>query len=380
MSGIDISKFKTSVRPVKKEKSGQGILDFLNKDISLSGSRLKDVQRESFYMELSILLEAGVDIKSAFELIATEQRKPSLQKLFHSIKDFVIAGGTLSEALRQTGAFSNYEYFSVQIGEETGKIITVLNDLAAFYKNKTRQRRQIIGALTYPAIVLLTSFGAIFFMLNFIVPMFSDIFKRFGGKLPYITQSIIHVSNFLKANGYIILLVMIALVIFVVSQAKKQWFRRYGAVLAMRLPVVGTLVKKIYLTRFCYSMTLLIAARIPILRALQMVKQMIGFYPIEASLDQVSEQVMQGNSLHKSLSAFTVYPPRMISLIKVGEEVNQLELFFSQIAEQYSREIEHQSSVMSSLIEPFIILILGLIVGLILIAMYLPLFQLSTVF
>jgi type IV pilus assembly protein PilC len=201
MSGIDISKFKTSSRPVKKEKPGQGILDFLNKDISFSGSRLKDVQRESFYMELSILLEAGVDIKSAFELIATEQRKPSVQKLFHSIKDFVIAGGTLSEALRHTGAFSNYEYFSVQIGEETGKIITVLNDLAAFYKNKTRQRRQIIGALTYPAIVLLTSFGAIFFMLNFIVPMFSDIFKRFGGKLPYITQSIIHVSNFLKANG-----------------------------------------------------------------------------------------------------------------------------------------------------------------------------------
>ncbi|MCU0431737.1 MAG: type II secretion system F family protein [Cytophagaceae bacterium] len=127
-------------------------------------------------------------------------------------------------------------------------------------------------------------------------------------------------------------------------------------------------------------MALLISSKIPLLRAMGLIQQMIGFLPIETSIQQMEKDILQGESLWKSMSNFSIYPKRMISLIKVGEEVNQLDSFFSKIAQQYTAEVEHQTSLISSMIEPFMIIFLGLIVGFILIAMYLPLFQLSSSF
>jgi type IV pilus assembly protein PilC len=127
-------------------------------------------------------------------------------------------------------------------------------------------------------------------------------------------------------------------------------------------------------------MTLLIGSRIPLLKAIDLVNAMIGFYPIEASLKKVQERILQGESLYKSLEEHAIYPKRMVYLIKVGEEVNQLELFFSTISKQYTEEVEHKTAMISSLMEPFLIIFLGLVVGVILVSMYLPLFQLSNSF
>jgi type IV pilus assembly protein PilC len=163
-------------------------------------------------------------------------------------------------------------------------------------------------------------------------------------------------------------------------QRKQNWFREYSSKIVLKLPIVGMLIQKIYLARFANALALLISARIPILRAIQLVKQMINFYPIEVSLKKIEEDVLQGNPLNTAMQCFSVYPAKMISLIKVGEEVNKLDEFFAQISEQYTQEVEHQSSVISSLLEPIILLVLGAIVGVILISMYLPLFQMSSVF
>jgi type IV pilus assembly protein PilC len=217
-------------------------------------------------------------------------------------------------------------------------------------------------------------------MLNFIVPMFADVFKRFGGKLPFITSVIVDMSNWIGSYFYLVFLILAIVVGFLISQRKHLWYRKFFSLLIIRIPFVGDMIRKIYMARFCHSMALLIGAKIPIVRAIKLVKEMIGFYPIEVSLDQVEQDIMQGVSLHKSLAAFPVYHRRLVSLVKVGEEVNQLEMFFGKIAKQYSEDVEHQTSLISSMIEPFMIIFLGLIVGVILIAMYLPLFQLSTTF
>jgi type IV pilus assembly protein PilC len=217
-------------------------------------------------------------------------------------------------------------------------------------------------------------------MLNFIVPMFSDIFKRFGNNLPWITQKIVNLSNTLRGNVWWILLFLVVAIVFTYMQRKQNWFREYSSKIVLKLPIVGMLIQKIYLARFANALALLISARIPILRAIQLVKQMINFYPIEVSLKKIEEDVLQGNPLNTAMQCFSVYPAKMISLIKVGEEVNKLDEFFAQISEQYTQEVEHQSSVISSLLEPIILLVLGAIVGVILISMYLPLFQMSSVF
>mgnify|MGYP000184578243 CR=1 FL=1 len=376
---IDISQFKKQ-KPEAKAAESTDIFAFLNKDIELFGSGLSDKKKEAFYIEMSILLSAGVDIKTALEIIYEEQTKAKEKALFGTLKENIIAGSTLSDAIKNSGKFSDYEFFSLQIGEESGKLALVLQQLAAFYQSKIKQRRQLVSALSYPVLVLSTSFGAIFFMMNFIVPMFADIFKRFGGNLPGITQAIVSISE--VVNNYIlyVFLMIIGTVIFLFTQKQKVWYQKWSAILIIKIPLMGDLIKKIYLARFCYSMNLLISSKIPILRSLDLIKKMIGFYPIEIALTQIEEDILQGKALHKSMAEHEIFPKRLVSLVKVGEEVNQLDIFFDKIAKQYTDEIEHQTGLIGSLIEPIMIIFLGLVVGIILIAMYLPLFQLSNSF
>jgi len=400
-SGLDLSKLRAArlgpqgrrvepsnlLPPVSAARDGAAYdwpnnwKDLLSKDIRLFGaSLLSGKAREEFYLELATLLEAGVDIKSSLELIAGEQSKAAVATLFTKISASVVSGKTLSDSIRERGEFSSYEYFSVQIGEESGKLTRVLKELAGFYSKKVKQRRQIMSALSYPIVVLTTAVGAVFFMITFVVPMFSGIFRRFGGELPAVTKAVIAASAFLRSAGPLLLASVILIWFYLYSQRKALWFKKYSAQLLLKAPLFGTLIRKIYLARFSYSMTLLIGSRIPILRAIGLVREMIAFYPIESSLSLVEEDILQGVPLHLAMSRHTIYPKRMVSLIKVGEEVNQLEQFFDKIATQYNEEVEYQTSVISSVIEPVIIIFLGVIVGVILISMYLPLFKLGSSF
>jgi type IV pilus assembly protein PilC len=377
MSGIDFDKLVKKNAPKTTVKTGS-FMEILNRDIKLFGSTLSDKKKEEFYLELHILLTAGVDIKTTLELVANEQVKERDKELINTIKNNVINGSTLSASIRTTGQFTSYEYYSLQIGEESGKINLVLKELATFYQKKIKQRRQVVSALTYPAIVLFASFGAVLFMMNFIVPMFADIFKRFGGDLPVLTKIILNISNGIRHYFFLVFGLLSLTGILVYKQRQKPWFRNTSSAIILKMPLFGEMVRKIYLARFCHSMTLLIGAKMPLLRSISLVRQMIDFYPIEVSLESIETYILKGDSLHAALSNYPIYHKRMISLIKVGEEVNQLEGFFDKIAKQYSDDVEYQTTMISSLIEPFMIIFLGLIVGIILIAMYLPLFNLST--
>jgi type IV pilus assembly protein PilC len=381
MPSIDISKYGQKKDPKKGSVAANGnIFAFLNKDISFGNKELSDKKKEQLYLELSSLLQAGVNLKSSLELINADQVKAGDKLLFQNIQKSIIGGNSFSQALNQTHKFSRYEIFSLQIGEETGKLIEVLQDLAKFYQDKIRQRRKIISALTYPCIVLSTSLGAVFFMLKFIVPMFGDIFQRFGGRLPWITERIISISHLLGRSFFPFAIIILLITGLIIAFRKTPVFRQISTRVLLKIPVIGNLVQKIYLARFCNSMRLLISARLPLVRAINLIQQMIQFYPLEVSLKQVEENVTKGESLHRSLQQFVIYPPKMIQLVKVGEETNKLDYFFARIAEQYVEEVEYKTSALSSMMEPLIIIFLGLIVGVILVSMYLPLFQMSNSF
>lgn len=382
MPSIDLSRYETikkEAKPPKSDDAGR-ISALLNREISFGNKELDDKKKEYLYLELSSLLQAGINLKSSFELITADQQKQKDRTLYTTIQNAVLNGVAFSQALRDTDRFSLYEVYSLQIGEETGKLIEVLQDLAKFYKNKIKQRRKILSALTYPCVVMATSLGAVFFMLKFVVPMFGDVFKRFGGQLPWITERIIGISQALENNFFKFIIVLMILVAFIWSVRKTEQFRKTSSTLLLRIPLIGNLIQKIYLARFCNSMRLLINARLPLLRAIALIRQMIEYYPIEASLQKVEDDIMNGKSLHQSLQQFDVYPSKMIQLIKVGEETNQLDYFFEKISEQYVEEVEFKTSTLSSMMEPLIIIFLGLIVGVILVSMYLPLFQMSNSF
>lgn len=383
MSGINLNKIKQPVQKqvsTKEKTPGFNIDAFLNKDIRLFGNEINDKTRESFYLEMNMLLTAGIDLRNVLELILEEKLKKKEKLVFDKIKQDIIKGASLSEALKNSGKFSEYEQFSVQIGEETGKLPDILLELSAFYAKKIKQKRQIISVLTYPAIVSSFAIAALFFMLNFVVPMFADVFKRFGGELPGITRFILRISGMVQSGFWYIFLLFTAVVFFFWTQRSKSWFRNISSKFILAIPVIGKLVQKIYLSRFCNSMQLMIASRISMVRAITLVRHMISFYPIESTLQKVEEDIINGKSLHESLAAFKIYPHKMTALIKAGEEVNKLDFFFNRLYRQYTDETEHQSAILGNLLEPFIIIFLGVLVGIILIAMYLPLFKLGQSF
>jgi type IV pilus assembly protein PilC len=380
VSGINLKEFSIAKeRESKREKSSS--IDFkkiLETDIKLFPVKFTDKNRESFYLELSTLLKAGLDIKSALELIEEEQEKPKHKEIIHKVKEDLVNGASLWEAMQQSGHFTPYEYYSVQIGEETGKSGLVLDQLYQFYNVKLKQRRQFISALSYPIIILFTSIGAVSFMLLFIVPMFNDVFKRFGGDLPYITKLIIGFSGAIKSNIIWIIPLIGFLVYYIHRNRNKEWMLKFSAKAVGKIPVIGKIIYAIQLARFCSSMSLLLGSKVPIIRSLNLIQQMITFYPIQITLQKMGEDIMNGKSLHVSMSAFSVYNRRMVSLIKVGEEVNKLDVFFEKLSSQYSNDVEHQTSLLNTFLEPAMIIFLGFVVGFILLAMYMPMFQMST--
>jgi type IV pilus assembly protein PilC len=382
---IDIRKIKKQLSEHSGDKlvesgKGKSFLDFINTDIRLGRKILTDKIKESFYLELWSLLSAGVDIRTALDLIRQEQKKKRVLEVLENVQRLTIAGASFSSSLKESKEFSTYEYFSVRIGEETGKLLKILKDLSDYFGKRIKQRRQIIGAITYPVVVLVVAFAAVSFMVSFVVPMFSDTFKRFGSDLPGITKTVIAISLFVKKSLGFFFLWIIGMIILCIWCSKKEWFRKLSSKLLLATPVIGKIIHKIYLGRFANTMSLLIAAKIPLVNAIQLVRQMVTFYPIEDSLIDVEKKIIEGHALHAGLAKHKIYPAKMVSIIKVGEEVNQLDLFFSRLSEQYTADVEHQTGMLSKFLEPVIIIILGLIVGVILIAMYLPMFKLGQAF
>ncbi len=380
MAGINIKQHRqrSLKHSAKKKDTGFSIEAILSKEISFGSNSFSDSKKEKFYSELNILLSSGLDLRSALELIENEQENQKEKDFFNEIKTNIISGKSLFEATQLTNKFSAYEIYSLKIGEESGRLKDVLNELNKYFSGKIKQRRQLISALSYPVVVLFTAFGAIYFMMGFIVPMFSDVFLRFGGELPAITRIVLSISEFVSKYALYTVSFLLILFIFLYSQRNKNIFRKFFSAIVLKMPFFGKLIQDIYLARFCHIMGLLSSAKVPMLQSIVMVTKMIGFYPIEITMKKIEEDILIGLPLHKSLEKYPIYSKRIVSLIKVGEEVNQLDNIFDKLAEQLTNEIEHKTGMLSSLLEPLLIIFLAFVVGIILISMYLPMFQLSS--
>jgi type IV pilus assembly protein PilC len=338
---------------------------------------LKDRFKESFYLELATMLEAGLDLRGVLQLVTKEQKKVKQQAVLEHILQTVVQGASFSAALKKSGCFTPYEYFSIQIGEETGQLIKVARELASYYSRKIKQKRQFVNALSYPIVILLTSVGAVGFMLAFIIPMFSDVFKRFGSKLPYLTQVLINLSRGFTDHFWLLLLALAALITAAKLLLRWQPARQRLSVLLIHTPGIGPLVHSLYLARFCGSLALLVAAKVPLLQALGLVRQMVSFYPIAAPLAEVEASILRGHSFSKSLEKHKIFDSHLVALLRVGEEVNSLDVFLERLAQRYSEAVDQRTQLINTFLEPFMIIFLGGMVGIILVAMYMPMFQLS---
>ncbi|MBS9464168.1 type II secretion system F family protein [Flagellimonas sp. 389] len=351
----------------------------LERELTFFGKSFSNKKKEDFYTELSVLLKAGITLKEALKLIEEGQKKEQQKVLFKDLGERLLAGNSFSEAIKDRKEFSEYEYYSIKIGEESGTLTTITNELGSFFAKKNEQQRSLVNALTYPIIILITAVLVVIFMLRMVVPMFQDIFKQNNVDLPWITEFIVAVSDFIKDYGWWLVFIIIGVLLLRKVLFGNDWFKRKLDYLLIKVPYLGSFLKAVYLAQFTRAISLLTASKVPVLNSIELAGKMISFYPLQDALEIVSTKILQGESLSNSLKGNKVFSNKMISMVKVAEETNQTEFMFERLNQQYSVEVQQKSKLLSTLLEPMIILIVGVCVGVILVAMYLPMFKLGSV-
>lgn len=381
MATIDIKQLNKNTSSKKRKDNKSDLLKTLmTKEISFGSNELNDKKKSNFYNNLHVLLSSGIDLKSTLDLMCEDVTDKEEKETYTKIREYILTGSSLSDAITNTQKFSAYESYSIKIGEETGCLDIILKELVSYFAKKIEQKRKMKSAFSYPIFVFLISIIAVIFMMIFVVPMFQDVFARFGNDLPYMTQIVINISHGISNHIFEILIGIATLILLFILFQRNEKYEKIKSAVLLHIPFFGELLRKMYLARFSLAMSLLSSAHIPVLQSLGLIKKMIPFYPIKMSLDIVEEEIMKGKSLHESLKQFKIYDNRMVSLIKVGEEVNQLDKVFDRLKTQYMEDVDYQTNMASSIIEPLMIVIVGLFVGVILISMYLPIFKLSTSF
>lgn len=368
---FDLNTYKTEQDKIAVDK------EFGN--ISFFSKKLSDKKKENFYRELGLLLKSGVDFKKALEILGNQSNNKVEKQIIWQIKNKIIEGRSIYESMKESGQFSAYEYYSVQIGEETRKLEEVLSELQKYFNRKIQMRRQVVSVLTYPVIVIIVTLLVLYFMLNNVVPMFSNVFKQFGSELPKSTQIILKISNHSSLIFGLFFGVIFCFFLIHSLLKNNKKYRAFTSKLIVKIPYFGALIRKIYMSRFCQSMQLLITSKTTLLNSLSLTGKMVDFYPLENAIEIIKKDITKGQSLNESLKKHSIFENRLISMIEVAEQVNQLDIMFEKLTDQYNEEIGHQTKMIGVILEPLIIIVIGLIVGIIMIAMYAPMFDLSKI-
>lgn len=334
--------------------------------------------KQQLYSDLHLLLSSGLDLRYATQLLVEDCKNAKLKLKLEGVQKSIIQGNGLSKSLQNQLNISEFEFYSLKIGEESGTIVEVLGQLAEYFETQINQRRQLISALSYPVVVLCTAIGAVVFMLQVVVPLFMDVFERFGKELPDLTKMVITSSDLIgEFLGPVILFVVLFMLCLPLLR-KKSWFKSNSSKLIIKIPVFGKIVLKSYLLRWVSGMELMLRTNTNLVDAIKLSKKMVDYYPISSALSSVEQELIEGNSLYQAMAKHHVFENRTITLIRAGEEVNKLPDSFKQIKIQLKNQIDHFTSTVGKILEPAIVVFIGIFVGGIIIAMYLPMFELST--
>lgn len=348
------------------------------RNILLTAKKFPFKRKARLFSDLHLLVSSGLDIHSIFQILVGQATNEREKTLLSKVQQDIVSGSSMGDALLERKIAGSYEYRALRIGEESGNTVEVLGEITRFYERKMKQKRQVTKALSYPLLVLFTAILAVGFMLSVIVPMFDEVFRRFQGNLPMLTQYIINTSEWMKRYGLLVILLLAVSVILVRYLLRKPSFKSYFHTVILRIPLLGKLIMNLESIKFCHMMSLLIKARSPLVQSLDLVADVIPFLPLKKAIIECSSAVSSGNTLYGSMEQTGYFESRFTSLIRAAEEVNQLEYAFEQLNEQYSQETDHLLEILSGLLEPLLIVLVGGIVAIILIAMYLPLFQIGT--
>lgn len=372
---IDFSKHIKSKELASRDSNSSSSISFFS---FLNKIGIKE--REMFYRELAVLLNSGLDLKSSYEILISQyKKKKALHAMILSILTSTNSGKGIRESFEIAGGCSQFELISLSIAEQTKNLPLVLENLADYFKSKIELKRQIISLLTYPVLILLITAGVLYFMLDMVVPMFSNVFKQFGADLPYLTQKIMKISENLSTYTYTIFGTIALLTILNKLFSKKEQFNIIKEKILFKIPVFGALLKTIALNRFCSSMSILLDSNVQLTKALSLSQEVMEYRTLRTAIAIIEKEIALGKSLSESMHNFNIFDTKMITMISVGEKSNSLVKMFNQLSSQYNDEVSHKAKLIGTILEPLIIVVIGTIVGVIMLAMYAPMFDLSKI-
>jgi type IV pilus assembly protein PilC len=331
-----------------------------------------------FTRQLATLIDAGLPLLRGLNVLAKQEKDPVLKNTINSLADAVQGGSTFSESMAQHPKIFNKLYINmVKAGELGGVLELVLNRLAEFQEKAQKIKNKVVAAMAYPVIVLMIAMLIMLFLLAFIVPKFEQIFAdMLGGKpLPALTQWVINASNGLKTNWIYLFGAVAIIVIGYRMVAKTPGGRRFIDMMMLKLPLFGDLTRKSSISRFSRTLGTLVTSGVPILQALNITRDTAGNAVVAEAVTKVHDAVKEGESIVAPLEASGVFPPMVISMVDVGEETGQLPEMLLKIAEVYDDEVDNAVEGLTSLLEPIMIVLLALIVGTIVIALFMPLIE-----
>ena len=345
------------------------------------GGKVNAADIAVFSRQLATMLTAGIPMVQAFDIVANGSEKPAMQKLILDVKADIEGGTSLHEALAKHPLYFDDLYVNlVEAGEQAGALESLLDKIAT-YKEKTEAlKKKVKKALFYPAAVLAVAVLVTIILLVFVIPQFEALYKGFGADLPAFTQFVIHISQIVQHDGVFIAMVLAGAVwTFIYFKKRSKAMREFLDRLILKLPIIGPILNKAAIARYARTLSTMFAAGVPLVEALESVAGATGNIVYENAVNNMRDEVSTGQRLQRAQENTGLFPNMVNQMIAVGEESGSLDEMSGKVATFYEAEVDNAVDAMSSLLEPLIMVVLGVLVGGLVVAMYLPIFKLASV-
>jgi len=334
-----------------------------------------------FSRQLATLLKAGIPLVQAFDIIGKGHENPSMQLMLLNIKTNLESGDTLAESLKKNPLYFDELFCNlVEAGESAGVLETLLDKIATYKEKTESMKKKIKKALTYPIAVIIVAFIVTTILLLFVVPVFEELFKSFGADLPIFTRLIVDISKTLKQTWWLILAIIIAAIYsFIYFKRHSRVFNRFLDTTLLKVPMIGSILNKSAIAHFSRTLSILSAAGIPLINALSSVSGTCGNIMYREAVLKMREEVATGQRLQFAMLQTILFPHIVQQMIAIGEESGSLDAMLAKVADFYEEDVDNLVDNLSNLIEPMIMVILGILIGGLVIAMYLPIFKMGAV-
>ena len=338
--------------------------------------RIKKIHISRFTRQFATMIGAGLPMVQCLEILAQQSESPELREVIDKVRESVQSGSTLADALsRHKKAFDDLYVSMVDAGEIGGALDQILFRLATYREKADALARKVRGALVYPSVIVVVAIGVTFVMLTYIVPVFAKMFEGLGAELPAPTQMVLQLSHFLRSNILTGAALLILLFIFYRWYSKTDKGRLLIDKIKLKAPLLGSLLRKTAISRFTRTLGTLISSGVSILDALEITAKTAGNRVIQDAIKKSVVSIAEGETITHPLKETGVFPPMVTQMISVGEKTGGLDDMLQKIADFYDEEVDAAVAALTSIIEPVIIVVMGLVIGGILIAMYLPMFD-----